>query len=294
MVRVTVLRFVRTVATVALALAAGGPARAELLTGDPSADGWTAGPNSLQNGFYIRGAANFSYDMFRTAYTVTAGSPLAAMANPWAAGDRVLAMGGAMVPTTASAAGWPAITGATVNSNLAANVRIVSKFTSSGSAWSASSTAPGAGTGSGSHANGDGGLGAVLISTNAGQVTTAGAGILSVPVNANQWNGTVGSNGPPINTQSSRVIYGVDASGRLRSWELLLNTTLLASANTGLPTPTDAGRWNQALQSGTSSTLITDGLLPAGETVVPTPAAGLLLGFGAAGIGLGRRLRTHG
>ena len=55
MARVTILRFFRAVATVALALAAGGPARAELLTGDPSADGWTAGPNSLQNGFYIRG-----------------------------------------------------------------------------------------------------------------------------------------------------------------------------------------------------------------------------------------------
>ena len=292
MARVTVMRFVRALALTAAALAAGGPARAEMLTGDPSADGWTAGANSLQNGFYIRGGANFSYDLFRTAYTVTAGSPLAAMANPWAAGDRVLAMGGVIVPTTASAAGWAAFTGAAPNANLAANVRIVSKFTSAPSAWSASGVAPGAGNGAGSYMNGDGGLGAVLVSTSPGQVTSAGAGLLTVPANANQWAGTAGSNGPTISTQSARVVYGVDAGGLLRSWELLLNTTLLAGANTGLPTPTDAGRWNQALQSGTSSTLITDGLLPAGDNVVPTPAAGLLLGLGAAVLGLGRRLRT--
>lgn len=83
------------------------------------------------------------------------------------------------------------------------------------------------------------------------------------------------------------MIRGVDESGRLRSWELLLNATLLASANTGLPTPTADGRWNRALKSDASNTLITDGLLPAGEKVVPTPAARLLLG-------LGRWLRTRG
>jgi hypothetical protein len=73
-----------------------------------------------------------------------------------------------------------------VNSNLATNVRIASKFTSSGSAWSASTTAPGAGNGSGSYTNGDGGLHAVLISTDAGQVTSGGAGVLTVPLNSNQ------------------------------------------------------------------------------------------------------------
>ena len=291
MTRPTVRLILRVLAVVASGLTCHGTARAELLTGDPSADGWALGANSLQAGTYVRGNGNFSYDLFRASYALGSGSPLAAMANPWSVGDQVLALGGVVAPTTAAAAGWAAFTGGPVNGKLAANVRVVSKFTSSPSAWSASGVAPGLGDGAGSFSNGDGGLGAVLVSTPSGQVTSAGAGVLTVPVNANQWSGTAGSNGPAIDPSTSRVIYAVDTSGRLRSWELFLNTTLLASANTGLPTPNAAGRWNQALQAGQSSVFLTDALSP-GENVVPAPAAGILLGVGATALAFGRRLRA--
>ena len=291
MTRSTAWLTLRVLAAVASGLTGPGTSRAELLSGDPSADGWAAGANSLQAGTYVRGGGNFSYDLFRVSYAVTPGSPLASMPNPWSVGDRVVGMGGVAVPTTASAAGWAGFTGGPVNGHLAANVRIVSKFTSSPSAWSASGVAPSLGDGAGSYSNGDGGLGAVLVSTASGQVTPAGAGVLTVPLNANQWAGTAGSNGPAIDPLTSRVIYAVDASGRLRSWELLLDTTLLAGADTGRPTPGPAGRWNQALQAGQSSVFLTDALSP-GESVVPAPGPAVLLGVGLAALGLGHRLRA--
>ena len=135
---------------IALTIFAGAAtARADMLTGDPVADGWSRVANSLDNGFYIRGAGNYSFDTYRRDFTVAAGNPLTTMVGAWSVGDRVLALGGMFTPTTPVAAGWPNFSGPSVNSLINGSVRIVGKFGTSPSAFGPSTVAPGAGNGAG-------------------------------------------------------------------------------------------------------------------------------------------------
>src|SRR5438874_8070141 len=102
-----------------------------IITGNPIVDpGWHQAGNSLANGNYVRGPGNFEYAIWQfQGGRVPAGSILTTMPNPWVAGERIIGIGGFFTPPlTAAQLGWPAITGAAQNSNVAANARIVAKF----------------------------------------------------------------------------------------------------------------------------------------------------------------------
>jgi hypothetical protein len=256
-----------------LIVALRSTAVADIVTGDPVADGWTYQGNSLDNGIYIRGAGNFSFDLYTKVYTVGSTGSFLSMSSPWSVGDRVLGVGGVFVPRTAASAGWPAFAGDPVNSNLDTNVRIVTKYGTSPSAWSASSVAPDAGNGNGSFSNGDGGLGSVLLTTNVGQLTPGNNGQLIQPALVNVWNGTVGSNGLVIDTEVARVAYQLGANDQLVRWETFLNTTKLSGLSP-LTIPSENDRWNQAIQRNTSSTDFTDALVNSSQSAsVPAPPA---------------------
>lgn len=271
----------RFVALILGAFTLGGTARADFFVGDPSpsGDNWLFAQNSL-GGRYIRGAGNFDFDMYRTAFIVAGTGPLTSMTSPWTAGDLVIGMGGVM--TSAGLA----------NPNLTGSVRIVSKFTSfSNGQFTASPPASPSpnGTGAGDFSAGNGGIGSVLIGTAPGAITLGNAGMLLTPTSAFQWNGVVGTNGLTISSDDARYVYQVDGSNHLKSWEVLLNITKLNGQRTGFLSPDYDGHWDQALQRGTSSTLYTDAI----NQHMPVPPTMVAFAAGAAVLGLGRALRRR-
>ncbi|TVR70029.1 MAG: hypothetical protein EA415_13440, partial [Sphaerobacteraceae bacterium] len=122
-----------------------GPASAEMQepTGNPQADGWVSGGNSLDSDVFVTGTGAFAYEIYTTAFTLEAGSSL--LGDGWNTGDQVVGLGGFIDPEDN-------------NPNLTHSVRIVSKFSSGYDSWSAP------GTGSFSGAGGDG---ALLLATRA-------------------------------------------------------------------------------------------------------------------------------
>jgi hypothetical protein len=257
--------------------------RADLVTGDPSVDaGWQRVGNSLQAGVYIRGGANFSFDVYRWAHTVTTGDQFNTQLG-WAAGNTVLGLGGVVVNTVPS--GWAIpTTGGPVNGELTDSVRFVSKFGSPLSTFSTSTTPPAAGNGNGSFSGGDGGLGGVMLSTAAGtlaRANAANANSLRVPDLGWLWEGGIaGPNGQTFTTaemtEFSRYIYNTDANGTLSSYEMVLNTTRLDQFNGAFLLPTAESPNDQAMQRGTSN-VITDAFAP-GIAAIPAPPS-LVLGL---------------
>jgi hypothetical protein len=279
----------RVCAIAALAVAAivwsAGHAHAVMITGNPSTDsGWAAGGNSLDSGTYIRLAGNFSFDTYYTNFVLEAGSPL--LGGGWSIGDSIIAMGGKIVPNSGLAVdtGWATdgFTGDAVNSNLTSSVRIVSKFGTSPTSWSASTAKPNAGNGAGSTSGGAGGDGAVLIGTSVGDITLANAdAILSASVQERYPAPTF--TGSAI-VGMGKYIYNVDGSNLLSSWETFLNVSkLAASLPGGTEVPQAGDRYNQALQRSTNTSLITDALIA--SQVVPEPSTWLLAGLGAGLLG---------
>jgi len=300
-------RLLTTLAALAVASSYASPARASfMITGDPVADSVTGNPdswyfagNSLKYTKYIRGDGNFSFDMYRAQFLVSQASGLGG--TGWLPGDSVIAMGGVIVNTAPAGFSNPTA-GDPVNSNLTQHVRIVSKFTNTTSGFTPSGIAfaPDYGNGHGSFSAGDGGVGSILIATTTDtglmtqQVTTAGAGVLTLAGINERWAGGVSS----ISSQHARFIYTIDTMGdsdptndRLRSWEVLLNrdsliralTPPMASPNT--TAPDWDGYWNQGLQRGTND--FTDAL----NFHSPAPPTLVALAAGAGLLGLGRRLR---
>ena len=268
----------RFVALILGAFTLGGTARADFFVGNPSssgakADKWDPAQNSL-GGRYIRGAGNFDFNMYRTQYSVKNNDPLETMASPWTVGDIVLGMGGVIVSAP----------------NLTKSIRIVSKFTSlANGQFTASTNATPNGNGAGDFSAGNGGSGSVLLGNAPGAVTAANAGMLLLPTTALQWDGP-NSQAITISPDTARYVYQVDAtSGLLTSWQVLLNVTRLNSLGTGFPSPNIDGRWDQALQRGTSSTLFTDAI----NQHTPVPPTMVAFAAGAAVLGLGRVLRRR-
>jgi hypothetical protein len=64
-------------------------------TGNPLADGWTAGGHSMKNGNYNRCLGRFSFVLYTKIFTVQSGDAFTASVggNAWAVGDQVLALG---------------------------------------------------------------------------------------------------------------------------------------------------------------------------------------------------------
>lgn len=273
---------------VAAALLSGSVSLAATVTGNPLADGFAFQGNSLSNGSYVRGSANYGFDMFRTVLTVTEGSNLVTGTGDgaWNVGDTVLAVGGVFQAITAEDAGWTDFSGNGVNSlyNSSTALKLQAKFGTAAGTWSTSTIAPGLGNGSGSL--GDGGVGAMQVRTsgsNSFGFWAANADTLNPLASSGHIERFGGSAG--MNASVARLIWNCDDSGRVVSWEILLNATLLAN----LTTPGYTGMIPNAdfsaimtVQNGDGA--YTDGLVQG----VPSPGALALMGL--AGI-LGSRRR---
>lgn len=307
----------RTVMSLVLLAAISGSASASFtLTGNPVIDpGWTYQGRALDNGGYVRGTANYNFNIYTTEFNLNAGSnPLTN--SGWNAGDRIVGMGGTFLNLSPTQLGWPAgtvFTGPAQNSQLAANTRVISKFgvPNPTNVFNPSSTAPNVNTGGlGSHSGGNGGIGSVQVSIASNRFTAANAGILltpsnltggavTTPDNVAQWMGTVGSNGLDLfdagtnSFPSARYIYTVDPSGFLASWQVLLNISMVAQYPGSSPIlPIGGGDWIQAVQTGGGAGSFTDGLITTDPFFpAPAPPAIYLALFGGASLLGLRRIR---
>ncbi|MCB9849597.1 MAG: PEP-CTERM sorting domain-containing protein [Phycisphaerales bacterium] len=138
-------------------------ASAASVTGIPSADGWAMAGHSLENGTYVKGSANYGFDVYSAALTVSPGSNLEITdandsALDWLAGDTVLGVGGEFQSITPGDAGWGAINGNGVNSLLpaASGPKLQAKFGTSAASWFTSTVEPNSGNGNSSSSNGGG------------------------------------------------------------------------------------------------------------------------------------------
>lgn len=250
-------------------------------TGDPAADGWISGGNALANGSYIRGAGLWSYDMYASNLTLSSGSALlnTVGGSTWSVGDQVIGLGGVFVAApSAPGSGWgpfSSYTGAT-NTNTTASLRMLGKFGSDPSAWSASTFVPGNGNGNGSHSGGFGGLGSVLLANTAADVGSVTSGTLRLPSISQIYTGSSAIN---IDPSVGRMMYIYDSSTLVTSWQLFLNVSLLDSlyGGTYADLPAWGDRHSISLQRGTNATLLQDSMM------VPAPGAAVMLGvFGLA------------
>lgn len=267
-------------------LAIGAP-----ITGNPAADGWTAGGNSLSLGTYIRGSGNMNYTPYSTSFVLQAGSPL--IGGGWQAGDVILGLGGVAGPS----------------GDLSLSVRLVSKFGTSPTSWSPSSTAVAPGDGNGSLSGGAGGVGSILLATQAPGpqlIIAANANQIQTPTVTQVYNGL--DNPALISDNVGKYIFtmGPNTNGNvLSTWEMFLNTSLLDRIDGTvdgmyltyqLPLPGDRG--NQTLQRSNNPTLFVDALIGIPElqaTAAPVPEPASLAVWSliaAAGAGYGYRRRT--
>ena len=240
------------------------------ITGNPTVDpGWTQESNSLTNGNYVRGGANFNFNIWTAQFRVPFGvNPLTTMPDPWNPRDQVIGIGGTFSsPLTPAELGWPAILGATQNSLIGANTRITAKYGVDytgvgGNAYSASTLNPNLGDGLGSHALGNGGVGSVQVSIAANRFVPANAGVLTLPtittgglvtgpddvaqygvppgpgVGANGLDLVVGNDFP-----AARYIFLTDpGTGFLTSWEVLLDATMVGEYPGALTVLSDGRR----------------------------------------------------
>lgn len=202
---------------------------AAAVTGDPVADGWQAAGHSLANGVYVRGSANFGFEVYSAAITVTPGSILEISdgAKSWLAGDLVLGVGGRFANITAAEAGWAGFTGGAVNNLLGEGTKLIAKFGSAHAAFSPSTIAPNAGNGVGSTASG--GTGTVFVRTSGWFYAAdwaAGSGQL-MPLNKPTHISREGAAEAP-DPAVARLMWIWDAQkGHVISWEILLNVSLL-------------------------------------------------------------------
>lgn len=228
-----------------LALLCVGIAAQASVTGNPLADGWMYHGNSLADGVYSNGKANYGFDVYSTAISVGAGSPLNIQDGEfsWLTGDTVIGVGGKFNSITASEAGWSAISGNAVNQLLTTAThgpKLQVKLGTSDASWTTSTTAPGSGNGNSS--TGNGGVGTVHFRTSGWFHATDP---LASQDSETTWSGNSGElmlldkddhirrlaqGGSYINpdTRVARVIWLWDAeNGVVDSWQLLLNTSLL-------------------------------------------------------------------
>ncbi len=261
------------------------------VTGNPLADGWTYAGYSLEEGVYVRGAANYGFDVYSTTNTVTAGSNLHIDdgINSWLVGDTVLGVGGVFNSDT-SGLGWD-VTGTSVNSLLshANGPKLQVKFGTADATWYASTLPPSSGDGSGSGSDG----GATV------QIRT------SAYLNISDWSANDGTllglanpghidryQGLDVDEYVARLIWTYDEqTGKPATWELLLNTSLL-ERNFGGPVPQTGFLAIVTVQD--TDNAYTDALVSiAAAQVVPLPAAawaGMAL---MGGIGAARTFRSR-
>ena len=268
------MRFMSGFSAIMLLVGFVAQSHAVLVTGDPSADaGWNFNANVLDNGSYIRGAANFGFNMYSTSF---AADPVlaASIGAGWEAGDTILAVGGKRQTTNGIDAGWgAAFTGDAVNSNLNASARVVVKFgTGVFNSVTTSTVRPGSGDGVDSFSGGNLGTGAILLGSpnSGGFFVTANEGQYLTFLTNQRYDGGVSN----IANSFGRIIFQLGGDGLLDTWEVVLNTTLLSDLVAEVPTVGQRSVWT--MQNGNSSTRFSDGLI----TITAVPEASSVL-FGA-------------
>lgn len=276
-----------------------GAAHAQLATGDPAADGWSSHGNSLSNGVYSRGGANFGFQIYSAAFTVTPGSmfDITDGAHSWLPGDVVLGVGGVFEDISAGDAGWGSFTGPVVNNLHTSPMhgpKLVAKFGTSDATYSASTTAPGSGNGQGSTAAG--GIGTVFVRSSGwfhatdpvqsqDSDTTWLSGdnqlmLLDKPSHISR----EGDAAP--DTRVARLMWDYDPMiGKPRSWQILLNVSLLDRLSPGFAGLTPAPGDLTIVSVQDRDSVYTDAVI----RTVPAPGALALLGL--AGVCAARRRR---
>lgn len=245
-------------------------------SGDPSADGWNLIGNSGTLGIYARGSANFNYNLFKLSYQISAANPLITSfaGTGWAAGDTVLGVGGVIVDQT--------------NPNLGANARVLVKYGTSTATWSASTTTTIPGDGVVSFSGGFGGTGSIQLATNSGSLTAGGAGTARLLDTSNRYDG------------AASVVAALDLGrlnytfldGKLKSWQILLNTSLLQRLGLAPPGPAVGDKFVANLQQGGSNSTETTDFIPAVSALaIPEPSSFILLGMGAGAMFIVARRR---
>ncbi len=276
----------------ALALAGGAliaasgvasTAAATNVTGNPLADGFVYQGNSLGNGSYVRsnGGGNYGFDMYRSVITISSGSNLVigSGAGAWNVGDTVLAVGGVFHAVSAQDNGWnDSYTGGAVNALYygSPNLKLQAKFGTDTSIWSASTIAPSAGNGNGSLAQG--GVGSVQVRTSGSNpfaFWAANAGTLNTLASSGHISRDGGTAG--MTTDVARLIWLCDGDGRVSSWQILLNATLLqAQTNSGFGGLIPNANFGAIMTIQHGDNEYTDGLVQG----VPAPGALAVLGLG--------------
>jgi hypothetical protein len=290
---------------IALCITMGSIASATTISGDPSVDaGWTGAGNSLDNGVYVTGSANYGFDVFSSGFTVQAGSNLDIDDGTlsWEPGDTVVGVGGKFQSTTASEAGWGSFSGASVNSNLPTTApysgpKLQVKFGTNLASWTTSTAAPGSGNGNSSSSNGGGRV----------QVRTSGFFQAGSPLPGQDepwtWDGNSGQvlvldkddhiawTGGSVDKEVARMIWQWDDNlKQVTSWELLLNTSLFDRLQPGNLLPAVGDMAILTVQKGDG--VFTDALVRVAAAPVPEPATAGLLGLmGCAISGLFARRR---
>lgn len=267
-------------------------ASAQTITGNPFADGWTAGGNSMANGVYIRGGGLFSYQTYVQSFAIQAGSNLLATTSgsTWSVGDTVIGIGGVFESgPTAEDNGWgagsaydtsQAVAGGgstSINGNISTSLRLVSKFGSTATSWSPSTIAPGLGNGAGSDSSGDGGVGSVLLATTVGEIASYTNGVARLASVAQIHQGPTSI---ALDAKYGRIFLQKNSSNIVSSWAAILNSTLL-EADLGhlyADLPGVGDRHNIAVQRSTNSRLFNDALI---ADPVPEPATMTVLGMAA-------------
>lgn len=280
----------KQVCGIGAALLVVSSASAQIVTGNPFADGWSAGGNSMSNGVYIRGGGLFSYEVYATSFQIQAGSNLLTTVggSTWSQGDQVVGIGGVFTSSpSAEDNGWgsgssyntsqaTAGGGSTsINGNISTSLRMVGKFGSSSTAWSPSTIAPGLGNGEGSSSSGHGGVGSVLYGTSVGEVANFTNGVLRLPSVGEIYDGT---NSVSLDAKYGRIV--LQKGSLVTSWQVMLNITLL-DADFGATYSDLVGvgdRHNVSVQRSTNSRLFQDALV---ADPVPEPATMTILGLGA-------------
>jgi hypothetical protein len=289
------------------------------VTGNPATDGFEFKGAGLAPGNYVRSGSGgvFSFNIYAHEFQVAPTDVFATMPNAWGVGDRVVMLGGVMTPgVTANSLGWSTNPANTVLNP--ANQRVNGKFgvLAADNVYSPSPNAPpvsGGSAGLGSHSGGNGGNGSVLFSIGAGRMITANAGLLLTPSTAlgdnvaQFYNGVnsgagFGAQGLDLDNamglyELSRFIFQVDGAGRLLSWELFLNTSLLGqyvSPENGLGTltaPTGGRNWIVTVSNGAGAN--SDSLAATNIYSVPVPPTMALAGLGSLGVVVIRRVRRR-
>lgn len=253
-------------------------ARADfIVTGNPLNDGWNLVGNSRALGVYVRGSADFDYNLFRFTSTIdSAANPLIAnfAGTGWQAGDILFGTGGFIVDQG--------------NPNLGANVRTLAKYGTSTSTFSASSTTTPPGDGNTSFSGGFGGTGSIQLSVSTGTTVEANAGSPRLPDAVNRFDGV---NSVAASLDLGRYIFTY-SGGKLLSWEWVLNQSLLGRLGLAPPGPNVGDRFIATVQAGGGTSTDSIGLLPqlSPTAAIPEPSSLLMTALAAAGLAVfGRR-----